>query len=101
MGDGFIHIVYPEIRRLTLANKGMVNQYLLRVQSLFYHHQIDKKIDWLKDNWDQLDKELRKKELNKFDNEFTSVLLSSERNCRRLGTSAIEYSSTLSKAGLI
>ena len=57
MGDRFIPIVHPEMRRLTLSNKGSVNQYLSRVQTLFYYHQINKKIDRLKENWNHLKKD--------------------------------------------
>ena len=88
------------MRRLTLSNKGSVKQYLSRAQTLFYHHQINKKINRLKENWNHLEKDQRKNKLNKIDSEFISLLLSSEKKYRKLHARVIEYSLTLSKAEL-
>ena len=46
MGDSFIPIVTPEMRRLTLSNKGAVERCLSRAESLLDHHKTDKK------NWE-------------------------------------------------
>ena len=79
----------------------LVNQCLLRVQTLFYHHQINEKINRLKENWNHLEKDQRKNELSKIDCEFTLLLLSSKKKCRKLYAKVIEYLPTLLKAGLI
>ena len=41
MRDRFIPIVRLEIRRLTLSQKGSVDQYLKRVDKLFNYYQIE------------------------------------------------------------
>ena len=43
MEDSFIPIVCPEMRRLTLSQKGLVNKYLEKENTLFYYYKIDKK----------------------------------------------------------
>ena len=84
MGDSLIPIVRPEMRRLVLSNKGVVKRHLSRAQSLFNHHNIDKKIKRLNENWDSSDQNQRGRELNKICEEFTSLLLSSEKKYRKL-----------------
>ena len=71
MGYVFILIVRPEMKRLALSNKGAIEKYLSKAQSLFDHHKIDTKIDKLKDDWDNSDQNQRRRELNKIDKEFT------------------------------
>ena len=53
---------------------------------------MDKKIERLKENWDNSDQNQRRRELNEIDKEFTSLLLSSEKKCRKLRARAIEFS---------
>ena len=63
-----------KMRRLTLSNQSAVHRCPSRAQSLCYHHQIDKKVDRLKKNWDNIDEDQRRIDLNKVHKELTSLL---------------------------
>ena len=44
LGEEFIPIYKPEIRRLTTKQPKAVHNYIQRAKTLFHHHQIEQKL---------------------------------------------------------
>ena len=44
LGEGFILIYKPEMRRLTTKQPKVVYNYIQRAETLFHHHQIEQKL---------------------------------------------------------
>ena len=100
MGDDFIPLCKPSIRRLISCQSNVVSNYLVKGECLFTHYRINEKIARLDQNWDKLLKDQRETILNKINEDSTKLLLSTEKGCRKLRTGAVDYSPLLSKLGL-
>ena len=100
MGEGFVPLCKLSIRRLVSCQPKVVSNYLAQGEFLFTHHRIREKLDKIDQQWKDLSKEQRLAAVNKVDNEAIKLLLYTERECRKLRTGTVDYSSILSKLGL-
>ena len=67
---------------------------------MFEEYRIQRKVIQLQLLWSKLSRSKREVDLNKIDEQVISLLLSIERNCRKLRTGAVSFLPKLSKLGL-
>ena len=100
MGDRFILICRPSMRRLISYYPSSVRNYIQYSEFLFKHYRIKEKLDALEDRWSSTSTSEREEQMNAIDLQSTQLLLYSEKKCRKLQIGVVEFSPFLSKLGL-
>ena len=89
-----------KMRRLISSNTSSVESYLAYSKEKISDHKIISKLSTLINDWDQFPLSEHKSSLNKIDNQLCQIFTKVEKLCRKLRMGQVDYSPTLSEAGL-
>ena len=84
IGDRFILICRPSMRRLISCHPSSVSNYIQHLEFLFKYYRIKEKLDALEDRWSFTSTSQREEQINAIDLQSTQLLLCSEKKCHKL-----------------
>ena len=86
------------MRRLTCENKAVVEKHNVKALDLLQFHKIDKKLDKIEEEQENIDDLSRVEKLDNIDAQVTGLLLHTKKRCRKLRTGEVNFSPEVSKA---
>ena len=79
LGDEFVPLVKSSNRIIISSQSQSTHNFMLREENLFEHHQIQRKVDRLSDQWKDRSRQYYKVVLDKIDTKDTEILLSTKK----------------------